>query len=178
MNAIEMAEPNRTPGFIEGRHRIQPVAQPCHDGLGVTLEGVRRGARGPAAVAHQRQRQVPMIKRRIGLDAARLAAINEAVVKIQPLLVDRTETIGNDARPGDGETIGLDTHVLDEIEILFPAIVMIAGDITIVTPKDMARHVAEGIPDGGLAAIRPGGAFDLERGSRDAEQEVAGETGC
>lgn len=98
MNAIEMAEPNRTPWFIEGRHRIQPVAQPCHDGLGVTLEGMGGGTRGPAAVAHQCQRQVPMVKRRIGLYAARLAAIDEAVVEVQPLLVDRAESIGNDAR--------------------------------------------------------------------------------
>lgn len=118
-----------------------------------------------------------MVKRRIGLDAARLAAIDEAVVEIQPLLVDRPETIRNDARPGDGETIGLDTHVLDEIEILLPAIIMIAGNIAIVTLEDMARHIAEGVPDGGLAAIRLRGAFDLERGGRDAEQEIAGETG-
>ncbi len=137
-----------------------------------------RGAGSPAAIPHQGQRQIPMVQRRIGLDPACLAAINEAVVKIQTLLIDRPETIGNDARPGDRETIGLHPHLLDEIEVFLPAIVMIAGDIAIVTPKDMARHIAEGIPDGGLAAIRLGGTFDLERGSCDAKQEIAGETGC
>ncbi|MND71945.1 hypothetical protein D3C80_634860 [compost metagenome] len=119
-----------------------------------------------------------MVKRRIGLDAARLAAINEPVVKIEPLLIDRPETVRNDTRPGDGETIGLDTHLLDEIEVFFPAIIVIAGDIAIVPPEDMARHVAEGIPDGGFAAIGLGRTFDLERGGCDAEQEIAGKTGC
>jgi hypothetical protein len=39
---------------------------------------------------------------------------------------------------------------------------------------DAARHIAESIPDGWLAAIGFAGAFDLEGSGGNAENEVAG----
>ena len=110
MDAVEMAEPDRAPGLVEGRHRIEPVAEAGDHRLGIALVGIGRRARRPAAVAHQRQRQVPVVERREGLDVARLAAIDEAVVEIEPLFVDRAGAFRNDARPGDREAIGLDAE--------------------------------------------------------------------
>ena len=177
MDAVEMAEPDRTPGLVEGRHRIEPVAEPGDRRLGVALEGVGRRTRRPAAVAHQRQRQVPVVERREGLDAARLQPVDEPIVEIEPLLVDRPGAFRNDARPGDREAVGLDAEALDQVEILVQPVIVIAGDIAVVTAMDPARHVRERVPDRGLAAIGLRRALDLEGGGRHAEDEIAGKAG-
>lgn len=84
-----MAEPDGTPRFVEGRDRVETIPQTRDHGLGVTLVCIGGRACRPAAVAHQRQRQVPVIEGRKGLDAARLQSVDKAVVKVEPLLVDR-----------------------------------------------------------------------------------------
>ena len=178
VDAQQMRQDHRAPGLVEGRDRIEPVAETADHGLGIALEGVGGRAGGPAAIAHQRQWQVPMIERRESLDAALLAAVDQAIVEIQSLLVERSGAIGIDARPGDRETIGFDAQFLDQVEIVVEAIVMVAGDIAIVPVVDTARHVGEGIPDRGLATIGLRSAFDLEGGGGDAEDEIARKAGC
>ncbi len=178
MNAEQMRQDHRAPRLVEGRHRIEPVTEAADDCLRVALEGVSRGTRRPAAIAHQRQRQVPVIERRKGLDAARLQAVDQLVVEVEPLLVDRPGAVRHDAWPGDRESIGRNAHVLDEVEVFFPAVIMIAGDIAIVPLINPARHIGKGIPDAGLAPVFLRRALDLIGGRGNPENEVAGETGC
>lgn len=176
MDAIEVAQPDGAPGLVEGRHRIQPVADAGDDRLGIALEGIGRLPRRPAAVAGQHQRQVPMVERREGLDAARLQAIDEPVVEIEALLVRSTRPLGNDARPGDGEAIGFHAERLDQVKVFVQPVVVIAGDIAVVAAIDSARHVGKRVPDRRLAAVQLRCPLDLERGGCHAEHEIAGET--
>ncbi len=50
MDAEQMRQDHRAPRLVEGRHRIEPVAQAADDGLRVALEGISRRARRPATV--------------------------------------------------------------------------------------------------------------------------------
>lgn len=117
-----------------------------------------------------------MIERREGLDVASLQTIDEAIVEIEALFVDRAGALRNDARPGDGEAVGFDAEAFDQVEVFIEPVIVIAGDIAVVTLIDPARHVGEGIPYGRLAAVGLGRTLDLEGGSCNAEDEIAGET--
>ncbi len=65
-------------GSLKVGDGIQPVTEALHHHLGIALEGIGCGTRRPAAIAHKRQRQIPVIERGIGLDATRLAAIDKS----------------------------------------------------------------------------------------------------
>lgn len=178
MDAVEVAEPDDAPGFVEGRNPVEAIAKTVHHRLGIALKRIGGRTRGPAALAGEQQRQIPVVERCEGLDAARLAAVNQPVVEIEAGLVHRTRAFGDNARPGNREPVGVDTHLLDEIEVLFQAIVVIAGNVAVIAIMDAARHIAESIPDGWLAAIGLAGAFDLEGSGGNAESEVAGQALC
>ena len=177
VNAIEMRQDDRAPRLVEGRHRVQPVSKAADHSLGIALERVGRRACRPAAVSHQQQRQIPVIERGKGLDAAGLAAIHQPVIEIQALLIQRTDSIRIDTRPGDGEAISFDAELLDQVQIFVKAIVMVAGHVAIVAIVNPTGHVGESVPNGGLAAVSLARTFDLERGSGDAENKISRETG-
>src|SRR5690606_36315156 len=53
--------------------------------------------------------------------------------------------------------------------------VVVVGDVAGVDVPHLAGRVAEGVPDGGAAAVFAGGAFDLEGGGGGTDDEVVGE---
>src|SRR5262249_11935877 len=61
----------------------------------------------PPNLALKRLRQVPVIQSGERLDAARDQFVDEAVVKVQPLWIGGSGSIGKDARPGYRESIAL-----------------------------------------------------------------------
>ena len=98
------------------------------------MRGVVREARGrirlrPAAGILQRLRQIPVIERGQRPDAGFQHRIREPLVVVQTAGVGRAAAGGLNARPGDGESIGLQIQLLQQRDVVLVAMIAVAGDI-------------------------------------------------
>ena len=62
-----------------------------------------------------------------------------------------------------------------QVEVLGPAVVVVAGHVTVVVVVDRAGTVGERVPDAGAASVLGDGALDLVRRGGDAPDEPFGE---
>src|SRR5690606_16441490 len=84
---------------------------------------------------------------------------------------------GQHARPGDGEAVGADAQFGEDVQVLFQAVVVVAGQVTGVAVGHQAGGVGEGVPDGRPAAVLVPGTLHLVGGRGRTPQEVVGESG-
>ena len=131
-------------------------------------------SRGPAAGCLARLRQVPVVERRDRLDPALAQALAQAHIEVDAGAVERAAAVGLHARPGDREAVGLGSQRRHQVEVLAPAVVVVARDVAGVAARDGAGP-AEPVPDRRPAAVLVDRALDLVRRHRDAELEVRGE---
>ena len=54
--------------------------------------------------------------------------VDELVIVIERLVVDAASAIGQHAWPGDGEAIGVDAELTDDVDVFLPAVVTVVGD--------------------------------------------------
>src|SRR5690606_31198997 len=134
-------------------------------------EGVDGGAAGPAALVLQRLGQIPVVDRDIRLHAAFQQLVDELVIVRDAFRVDGAVPVGNDARPGDGEPVRLRAEVFDQFDVFFVPVVAVAGHVAVVPVSDVARRVAEGVPDGQAAPVFIVRALDLVRRGGGAPDE-------
>src|SRR5262249_15950528 len=80
-----------------------------------------------------------------------------------------------DARPGDGEAIGVGAKRTHERHVLLVSMVVIVGDVSGVAVLDLARRVREGVPDRRTLAVLVPRAFDLVRRGGRAPEKTIGE---
>ncbi len=109
--------------------------------------------------------KIPMEEGAIGLDVCSEELIDETAVEVDALGIGCAVSLWEDARPGDGEAIGLKAEGLHELNVFFVEVVMIVGDVAGVSVVGLAGSVGEGIPDGDAAAICFDCAFDLIGGA-------------
>jgi len=102
-----------------------------------------------------------MEQRGIRLDAGGQQGVHQALVEGDALFVRLPGAVGEDARPGDGETVGLHAQRFHELHILRVAMVLVHRDIACVAHGDVPGLVREGVPDGRLASVFLNGAFHL-----------------
>ena len=123
----------------------------CHHAgiFGKGLGGIRIE---PAALILQSLRQIPVIERDIRLNACSQQRIDKAAVPRKALDVHRAGAARDNARPGNRETVGLQVHGLEQLDVLRPAVVAVAGNVAGVTVHNAARRMGKGIPDGNAAA--------------------------
>ncbi|WFM71059.1 hypothetical protein [Halomonas sp. CKK8] len=169
-----VAQDRADPGLVEGGIGMDPVTQLAGHQVDVLLETIGRVAVEPAAALLQVLGKVPVIERDERRDAALQQAVEQALVEIQSLGVGLA-LLGHHARPGDRQAVGVHPQALDQLQILLPAIVVVAGRHAAVTILDPPLGGAEVVPDGRQAAIGLGCSLDLEGRRRDAEGEVRGE---
>src|SRR5215211_4441187 len=113
-----------------------------------------------------------MVEREHRFDGASPQAVDEAAVIVEPVLVGGTAPFGLDAGPGHGEAVGLYPELGHQVEVFFQAVVLIAGHVARIAVEDLARGVAERVPDRGATAAFVHCALDLVGGRRRAPQEV------
>ena len=126
----------------------------------------------PATTILKRLGKVPVIERRGRLHALLEKALAEAPIEVDALLVRGAHPGGLDPGPGDAEAIRVEAVGSDEVDVLGPAVIVVAGDIPGVAVCDVAGRVTEGVPDGWAAAILVDGALDLVAGGGGSPGEV------
>jgi hypothetical protein len=101
-------------------------------------------------------------------------AVDQAVIEIQAGLVDGASAFGDQAGPGEGETIGVKAAIADEVEVFGPTLIVVTGIEAGIAVVDVAGSGGEAVPDRGATAVLLS-AFDLIGRSGDAEDEIGTE---
>ena len=95
-----VAEVHESPGLVDGEDRPDAVAQPLRHIGRIIAECLGRLAGAPAAdPVLERLRQIPVIQRRIRLDALPEQFVDEAVVEVEALGVRRAAAFRKHPRP-------------------------------------------------------------------------------
>ena len=177
VDAQKMRQPRHAPGFVDRGGRGDTVADPAHDDARVIGEPARDVRVHPAAAQRKVRRQVPVIERQEGFQPARQHPVDQPVVEIETLGVRRPAPLGHHPRPACRKAVGVETAVAKEVQILRPAVVMVAGGGAVLAVQDIAGRGGEAVPMAapGTAKAR---AFDLIGGGGGPEQEAGRKVGA
>ena len=161
-------------GLVEDRPMLHAVAEPPSHHARVICERCGRIAIEPAALLLQRLRQVPMIDAQPRRDAVRDEPIDQALVKVEAARLDRAAARRQNARPRGRKPISGKIAACEQIDIVAPAVIVVAGDIARIAVLHAPRRMGEGIPDAFAASIFVDRAFDLIARRRRAPYKVRG----
>ena len=115
---LGVAEEGHHPRLVVRDPLRHDVAELVRHRPRVLREALGRVARRPAAAVLQRLREVPVIQRGHGLDAALEQPLDEPAVEAHALAVERPAAVGLHARPGDREAVALDPHRGEQVEVV------------------------------------------------------------
>ncbi len=175
VTSIAVADVDEGLHLVEGHEVLDAVGEMLGDVTGVGGEGLGGIAGLPAALVFEGLGEIPVEEGAVGLDAVGEKLVDEAAVEVDALGVGSAGSVGEDARPGDGEAVGLEAEGLHELHIFFVAMVVVVGDVAGVAVVGLAGSVGEGIPDGDAAAVFFDRAFDLIGGCGRSPEEALGE---
>jgi hypothetical protein len=171
-----VADVGGDPRFVERDPVRDAVAERPEHGRRVVGEAFGGLARAPATQPGlERLRQVPVVERGHRHDVALEEAVDEPCVEVEAALVQRPGAIGVDPRPGDAEPVRAEADIGHAVEVLAPAVVVVAGDVAGVAVLGRARRVAEPVPDRLAPAVLADRPFDLVGGRGGTPQEAIGE---
>ena len=149
------------PRFVQSCPEADPVAErSCHD-AGIILEPLRGVPARPAPLVLEGLGQVPVVKRDDRLDVAGTKCVHESQIVVQSRLVDRALAVRLHAWPCYRKTISRDPELRDESNVRLKTVVVVTGNVAVVSMVDRALMMAEGIPDRWALAIVTGGTFYL-----------------
>ena len=80
-------------------------------------------------------------------DAPLQQAINQAVIKRGTHPCHRPGALGHESRPGDGEAIGTDTEVANEVQVFADAVHVITRRIGVGAIGDGTRNLRKTVPN-------------------------------
>src|SRR5271168_1624827 len=102
-----------------------------------------------------------MIEAEPGRNAARHEPIDQAIVKIEALCRDGPGTGRQDTWPSCRETVSVETALREQIHVLAPTMIMVAGHVARVAVFHPPRRVAKNVPDALAAAVGIDRSLDL-----------------
>jgi hypothetical protein len=158
--------------LVEGDPAFHPVPVALGREGRVRREGLGGVPHAPAATILECLREVPVVEGDGRCDAGGQQVVDEAVVEVQALGVDRSGALGQQAGPGDREPVAVDAEPAQQADVLAVAVVVAAGGVARGAAEGAARGMAEGVPDGRAAAVLVVGALDLVGGGGGAPDEV------
>ena len=174
VHAGQIAQDRENPRLVEHHPVFHAIAQPIGDDRGVVGEMLRGVAIRPSARIFERLRQVPMEQRDERPDLAPQQLVDHAAIEVETLLIDRAAALRLDSRPRNRDSRGIEAKLGHQRDILAVAMIVIASDVAGVAVLDLARGVAEAIPDRLALAVLVPRAFDLVRGAGGAPLEALG----
>ena len=173
--------------LVEGQPVLDLILVPLKNSLAVIHIELDEFPAGPAVVFfHQRIGQLVVADGDQRLDAVLLAAVKNAVVKFQALLVGLAlHASGEDAGPVDGGAEGLEAHLRKQSNVLFVVVVEVDGFMTGVQAVrvDVGGHplragvgaVGTHIRYAGAFAVHVPGTLELVGCTCTAPQEIIAE---
>ncbi len=171
-DAVLVSQRRHDPRFVERDEVADAVTEaPGHD-RGVLGERIHGRPKGPPPGVLEDLRQVPVIERHERRDALGEQLVDQAIVEVEPCLVDRACAAWDDPRPRDGEPVRAETEFGQQRHVLAVAVVVVAGDVARIAVERRARRVREAVPDAFAAAVFVDRPLDLIRGRRGTPHEI------
>ena len=130
VHAVQVASVRDDPGLVQRRPHRHAIPVSPERGLGIVGEPLDDVRVEPAAAIVERGGQIPVIERDVRRDAAREQAVDEPRVEVDALRVHAAAAFGEEPRPPEAEAIGLKAQLAHQLDVAFPAAVVIAGHIT------------------------------------------------
>ncbi len=124
--------------LIDGEPELHLGAVLLKKDPGVAFKGVDGGPLRPTATSVQRRGQVEVVHGHHGLDALGQERVDHPVIMGDARGVDLAVTVRDDPGPGDGEAVGIQPQLCEELHVLGVAVVMVRGDIEV---RDTFRTV-------------------------------------
>jgi hypothetical protein len=147
------------------------VAKRAAHHVGEIGEGLDSAASRPATLILKRLRQIPVVECHERHDLARQQLVDQAAIEVEAALVGLAMALRQDTRPADRETVGTQTQLLDQRDVIAPAMVVIACDVAGAAVSDPTGCVSEAIPDRLTFAIFVPGPLDLVRSRSRAPEK-------
>ena len=170
-HAVEVAAVRDDPGLVQRRPHPHPAVERAEHHARVLGEPAGDVAVLPAAAVLEGRGQVPVEERRVGLDAGLAEGVHEPAVEVEALLVDPAGALGQHARPGDAEAVGVQPELLHPADVVLPEAVVVAGHVARVAALDEPGRAAEAVPVRRSRAVGERRALDLVRGRRGAPEK-------
>ncbi len=148
-----------------------PVAERLRADRGVVGEAPGGVAHRPAAFVLELLGKVPVVEGDGGRDAMLAEFVEHRAVVVEARLAGGAAPARLDPRPGDGEPVGPQAERGHQRDVLAVPVVGVAGDVARVPAADLARRMAEGVPDRGALAVCARRSLDLVSGRRRAPDE-------
>ena len=126
----------------------------------------------PATLVFQSLGQFPVIERHPWCDAMPQTAVHYAVIVAKTCFVPATVAVWVDACPARGKAVCAKAERCQQGDIIFKAVVAVAGDGTVFTVRDGTRFPAEYIPDAFPAAVSGGVSFCLVGAGGSAPDKI------
>jgi hypothetical protein len=130
--------------------------------------------REPAAGVLQCLGGVPVEERGHRRDAVRQQLVEEAVVEGDGGSAQLPAAAGLQARPAEGEAVGVDAELAHKPHVLGVAVVVVGADRRVRAVRDASGLSHERVPRGGFAAVVEDRPLDLERARGDPHREAGG----
>ena len=166
-DTLVITQHRHDPRLIVGRDGSHTIAHAPVYALRILHKPVHGIPVCPASGRLQLAGQVPVVQGEIGLDAAVQQTIDDALIKIESFLVPVARATRAHARPGNRKTVGIHTQTGDQVQIGFPAVVMVTGHHTVAGVGDGTWLAAKVVPDGRALAVQICRALDLECAGSD-----------
>lgn len=175
MAAVLVADVDERAHLVEGHEVLDAIGEMLGDVAGVVGEGFGGVARLPATFVFEGLGEVPVEESAVRFDVVGEELVDEATVEADALGVGSASSGREDARPADGEAVGLEAHRFHEGDVLLVEVVVVVGYVAGVAVVGLAGSVGEGIPDGGAASVDVDGAFNLIGSGGGAPAKAFGE---
>ena len=157
--------------LVDGQPVLDAVTITLEHELGELHEGIDRGAVGPATLLVKRGGKVEVIHGHQRLDVVLEALVDEVGVVLHAFLVDLAGALGQQARPADGEAIGLEAHLRHQGDVLLVMVILVGGDLK---AAGACRRLLD-VLYGRALAVGEGGTLNLVCGGGGAPEELVGE---
>ena len=146
MDAEHVAEDGENPRLVERHPMLDAIAEVLRADGGIVAEVSRGVAIGPSAEVLEHLRKIPMIERDERLDVVLQQLIDDAIVKVDALLIGLALAVRHDARPRERDARGIQPEVGHQRDVVAIAMIEIARDIAGIAVLDLVRACARSDP--------------------------------
>lgn len=164
------------PGFVDGNPVTNSVSKSFIADARVSLEIFLYFVhiQPPAIAIVKLLWQVPMVESDPGRDTPTQKRVNQPVVELYAFFIDGVISPAKwyDARPSNGEPVGACSVFVEQVKVLFKAMVVITCNVTAGVFCARRLEVTKSVPNAPTPAALVDCALDLVRGGSEAEFKV------